>query len=114
LTPLFSFSRFLERCKELFPYKNKKDNLICDTEKMHSIVHAGADVMRWGDPENMSAEAPETGHKEWVKKQGGKTNQGPQVQLSMMKHTLRKEASELLGEAIEGADCRIMHILYCV
>ena len=81
---------------------------------MHSIVHGAADVMRWGDPENMSAEAPETGHKEWVKKQGGKTNQGPQVQLSMMKHTLRKEASELLGEAIEGATCSIMHILYYV
>jgi hypothetical protein len=66
--------------------------------------------MRWGDPENMSCETPETGHKEWVKKQGGKTNQGPQVQLSMMKHTLRKEASALLVEAIQGAAFS-MHIL---
>ena len=81
---------------------------------MHSIVHGAADVMRWGDPENMSAEAPETGHKEWVKKQGGKTNQGPQVQLSMLKHTLRKDASAMLCEAIEGTASHLMQILYGV
>ena len=44
---------------------------------MHSIKHAPNDVLRWGDTENMNVEGPENLHKEWVKAQGGKTNQGP-------------------------------------
>jgi hypothetical protein len=50
----------------------------------------------------MSCEAPETGHKDWVKKQGGKTIQGPAVALSMEQHMVRKEASVLLCEAFQG------------
>lgn len=70
---------------------------------MHSIKHAPNDVLRWGDLINMSCEPPETGHKLWVKQQGGKTNQGTAVQRSMMTHTLRKEASALCCEAIQGS-----------
>jgi hypothetical protein len=53
----------------------------------------------------MSCEAPETGHKDWVKKQGGKTNQGPAVALSMAQHMVRKEVSVLLFEAIHDILC---------
>ena len=63
--------------------------------------------MTLGDSINMSCEAPETGHKEWVKKQGAKTNQGPAISFSMAQlppqHTVRKEASALLCEAVQGA-----------
>ena len=74
-----------------------------ETEKNHSIKHAPNDIVKWGDSINMSCEAPETGHKEWVKKQGAKTNQGPAIAFSMALHTVRKEASVLLCEAVQGA-----------
>jgi len=103
----FVLNRFIRRCAQLFPYKNKLDNFICDTEKMHSIQHAPNDIARWGDTDNMDVEAAELAHKNWIKQQGGKTNQGPAVQKSMMIHTLRKEASALCCEAVQGASCII-------
>ena len=72
------------------------------TGKNHSIKHTPGDVARYCDAINISCEAPEEAHKDWVKKQGVCTNQGPEVQLSMMLHTLRKEASSLLCEAVQG------------
>ena len=74
-------------------------------EKNHSIVHGGGDIAKWGDLINMSCEAPETGHKFWIKEPGGCTNQGPAaaaLTVIMMNHALRKEASELLCEAVQG------------
>ena len=56
-------------------------------------------------------EAAELDHKNWTKHQGGKTNQGPAVQKSMMIHTLRKEASALCSEAVQGAS-RTTCIIY--
>jgi hypothetical protein len=53
----------------------------------------------------MSCDAPETSHKLWIKEQGDCTNQGPAAQLTMLNHTLRKEASELLCEAAQGVFC---------
>ena len=71
---------------------------------MHSIKHAPNDVLRWGDTENMNAEGPENLHKEFVKAQGGTTNQGPTLPKTLMTHCLRKEASAsaLLLEAVQG------------
>jgi len=94
--------RFLQRCKELFPYTNKKGNSIVETEKMHSIKHVPNDILRYGNTENLNVEGPENLHKEWVKGQGGKTNQGPTSHKTMMMHSLRKEASALLSEAVQG------------
>ena len=71
-------------------------------EKNHSLRHGGGDVAEWGDPINMSCDAPENAHKLWIKEQGDCTNQGPAAQLTMLNHTLRKEASELLCEAAQG------------
>jgi hypothetical protein len=94
--------RFLQRCKELFPYTNKRGFSIVETEKMHSIKHVPNDILRWGDTENMNVEGPENLHKAWVKGQGGKTNQGPTSHKTLMTHCLRKEASALLSEAVQG------------
>ncbi len=44
------------------------------TEKVHSVKHTPNDVARYCDYINTSAEAPEKGHKKWVKQQGLKTN----------------------------------------
>jgi hypothetical protein len=96
------FFRYLQKAPLVFPYSNARGNIM-ETEKNHSIKHAPNDIVKWGDSINMSCEAPETGHKDWVKKQGAKTNQGPAVALSMAQHTVRKEASALLCEAVQGA-----------
>ena len=88
-------SRYLQKAPVVFPYTNSRGNIM-ETEKNHSLKHAPNDIAKWGDSVNTSCEGPETGHKDWVKKQGGKTNQGPTVALSMAQHTMRKEASALL------------------
>ena len=70
---------------------------------MHSIKHAPNDIARYGDTENLNVEGPENLHKDWVKRQGGKTNQGSSSQKTMMVNSLRKEASALLCEAVQGS-----------
>jgi hypothetical protein len=74
------------------------------TEKNRSIKHGGGDKAKYGDPINMSCDDPEDGHKFWAKEPGGNTNQGPEAALSMMQHSLRKEASALrvLCEGVQG------------
>ena len=88
------FSRYLQKAPVVFPYTNSLGNIM-ETEKNHSLKHAPNDIVnnvKWADSINMSCEAPETGHKDWVKKQGGKTNQGPAVALCMVQHTVQKES----------------------
>ncbi len=101
------FCRFLDKCRTVFPFKNSKGYYIMATEKVHSVKHTPNDVTRYCDSINTSAEAPEKGHKKWVKQQGLKTNQGPEVSLTMMQHSLRKEGSALLCEAVQARidDC---------
>ena len=72
------------------------------TGKNHSIKHTPGDVGRYCDAINVSCDPPEDAHKIWVKKQAGGTNHGPQAQRCMMLRSLRKEASALLGEAVQG------------
>ena len=72
------------------------------TEKVHSVIHSPNDVARFCHYLNFCCEAPEKGHRMWVGQQGEKTNQGPEVQLTMMIHSLRKEASAVLCEAVQG------------
>jgi len=78
------------------------------TGKNHSIRHTPGDVARYCDAINISCDAPEEAHKLWVKEQGVCTNQGPQAQLSMMLHSLHKEASALLCEAVQGNVCVLL------
>jgi hypothetical protein len=72
------------------------------TEKVHSVFHSPNDVASYCHYLNSCCEAPEKGNKIWVGQQGEKTNQGPQVQLTMMMHSLSKETSALLCEAVQG------------
>ncbi len=72
-------------------------------EKNHSIKHGGEDVAKYADIINMICDAPEDGHKFWIKEPGGNTNQGPEATLTMMHNSLRKEASPLLCEGVQGS-----------
>ncbi len=72
-------------------------------EKNHSIKDGGGDIAKYADIINMSCEAPEDGHNFWIKEPGGNTNQGPEAAFTMMNHSLRKEASALLCEDVQGS-----------
>ncbi len=65
-------------------------------EKNQSIKHGERDVGKYGYIINMSCDVPEDGHTFCIKEPGGNTNQGPEAALTMMHHSLRKEASALL------------------
>ena len=84
----FGCLRYFEKCTAVFPYENCKGFNIMHNEKNRSIVHGGPDIARWADLINMSCEAPETGHKFWIKEPEGCTNQGPKAALTMMNHML--------------------------
>ena len=96
---------YLEQCEIVFPFINGNGNPIMATGKNHSIRHTPGDIVRYCDAINVSCDAPEEAHKLWVKEQGVCTNQGPQAQLGMMLHSLHKEASALLCEAVQGNVC---------
>ena len=110
MTYSFDLFRYQEQCLVVFPFKNKHDHPFMATGKNHSIRHIPTDVINYCDAINTSCEAPETAHKNWVKEQGVCTNQGPHVQLTMMKHSLRKEAAALLCEGVQGNTIHILHI----
>ena len=103
--------RYLEQCEIVFPFINGHGKPIMATGKNHSIRHTPGDVARYFDAINVSCDAPEEEHKLWVKEQGVCTNQGPQAQLSMMLHSLHKEASALLCKAVHGKVCVFLCIL---
>lgn len=88
----------------MFPYRNKLNRLIMDTEKVHSIKHCHVDVSNWANPINCCCDGPEGGHKTWVHQQGLKTNQGASSAKTLMIHSLNKEASQLLCDAMR---CRL-------
>jgi hypothetical protein len=75
-----------------------------DTEKVHSIKHCHVDVSNWANPINCCCDGPEGGHKTWVHQQGLKTNQGSSSAKTLMTHSLNKEASQLLCDAMR---CRL-------
>ena len=94
--------RLLDMFRTVFPYRNKTGRLIMDTEKVHSIIHCGIEICSVANPMNASCEAPEKAHTLWVKGQGGNTNQGPSAALTMMRHTVNKEASQMLCRAVQA------------
>ena len=90
--------------KTVFPYRNKINRLIMDTEKVHSIKHCHVDVTNFANPVNCCCDGPEGGHKTWVHEQGLRTNQGHTSAKTLMTHSLNKEASQLLCDAMR---CRL-------
>jgi hypothetical protein len=96
--------QFFEMCKQVFPYKNLKDCWIMGTDKVHFMIHAASEIMKWGSIINCSAEVVEEGHKRWVKEQGKNTNQGDGAAKTMMNNSLQKIASMELTQAIKGWD----------
>ncbi len=97
-------NRSLDLFKTVFPYKTGSSRLIMDTEKVHGIKHCHVDEKNWANPINCCCDGPEGGHKTWVHQQGIKTNQGASSAKTLMTHSLNKEASQLLCDAMQ---CRV-------
>jgi hypothetical protein len=93
-------TRLLDLFKTVSPYSNKLNRHIMDTEKVHSIQHCHVDVTIYANPLNCCCNGPEGGHKTWVHEQGLKTNQGSSSTKTLMTHSLNKEASQLLCDAV--------------
>ncbi len=98
------FFRLLQLFKTAFPYRNGLGRQIMDTEKVHFIKHCHVDVINYANPIHCCCDGPEGGHKTWVHEQGLKTNQGPSAAKTLMPHSLNKEASQLLCDAMQ---CRL-------
>ena len=96
--------RLLDLFRTVFPYRNKLNRHIMDTEKVHSIKHCHVDVTNYANPINCCCDGPEGGHKKWVHEQGLKTNQGSSSAKTLMTHSLNKEASQLMCDAVR---CRV-------
>ena len=96
--------QFVQMCSDAFPFsKGGKSNLlylIC--EKIHSVVHASAEIMRWGNLINCSGEAPEGTHKINVKGPGANLNHRETDGCTLLNHARRKAAAQALGVAIQG------------
>ena len=93
---------FFKQCISVFPFKNGSDFWIMCTDKIHFMIHAASEIMRWGSIINCSAEVVEDGHKTWVKGQGKNTNQGASSAKTMMNNSLKKIASMELSQAVKG------------
>ncbi len=96
--------RLLNQFKTVFSYTNKVCLLIMETEKVHSIKHCHVDVANYANPINCCCNGSEGGHKTWIHQQGLRTNQGVNSAQAMMTHSLNKEASQLLRDAMR---CRV-------
>ena len=97
--------KFVKMCADVFPFKKGRGAglpyMCC--EKIHSMVHSAAEIMRWGDLINCSGEAAEATHKINVKGPGSNVNNRETSGGTMMQHSIRKETASFLGAAIQGS-----------
>ncbi len=87
---------------EVFPHENLT-GLTSRTMKRITASSMVEEIAKYADIINMSCNAPEDGHIFWIKEPGGNRNQGPEATLTMMHHSLWKEASALLCEGVQGS-----------
>ena len=93
---------FVPKCADLFPFRKHGGMLYLACEKIHSMVHSAAEIMRWGSLINSSGEAAEGTHKINVKGPGADLNHRDGGGGTLLAHARRKETTRLLGAAIQG------------
>ena len=99
--------RFVQMCADVFPFCKAGNLLYLVCEKIHFVLHAATEIMRWGNLINCSGEAPEEAHKINVKGPGANTNHRGTDGYTMLNHARRKETARILGSAIQG------NAMYC-
>ena len=93
---------FVQKCADLFPFRKYGGMPYLACEKIHSIVHSAAEIMRWGNLINSSGEAAEGTHKINVTGPGANLNHRDGDGGTLLAHARRKETTRLLGAAIQG------------
>ena len=87
--------RFVQMCADLFPFRKRGGLLFLCCEKVHSVIHAAAEIMRWGNLINSSGEAAEGTHKNCdkinVKEPGSNINHRDSDGGTLLVHARRKE-----------------------
>ena len=91
-------------CASLLPFKKFRNLPYLYCEKIHSMVHGGSEIMRWGSLINCSGETAETVHKINVKGPGSNVNQRDSALGTLMTHARRKETARLMGSAVQGSN----------
>ena len=94
--------RFVQMCANLFPFRKHGGLLFLCCEKVHSVIHAASEIMRWGNLINSSGEAAEGTHKINVKGPGSNINHRDSDGGTLLVHARRKETIRMLGAAIQG------------
>jgi hypothetical protein len=94
--------RFVQMCADLFPFRKYGGMLYLACEKIHSILHSAAEIMRWGNLINCSGEAAEGTHKINVKGPGVNLNHRDSDGGTLLAHARRKETVRSLAAAIQG------------
>ena len=94
--------RFVQMCADLFPFRKCGGLLYLVCEKIHSVLHSAAEIMRWGNLINSSGEAAEGTHKINVKGPGVNLNHRDTDGGTLLAHARRKETVRMLGSAIQG------------
>ena len=96
--------RFVQMCADVFPFAKggTRGLLYLACEKIHSIVHAATEILRWGNLINCSGEAAEGTHKINVKGPGANLNHRESDGCTLLNHARRKATVKALGVAIQG------------
>ncbi len=71
-------------------------------EKVHSVLHAASEIMRWGDLINTSGKASEQSHKINVKGPGKNLNHCNSHGQTLLNHARKTLCERIMGSAIQG------------
>ena len=93
---------FVELCAVVFCVHKCGNLLYLCCEKVHSVLHAPSEIMRWGDLINTSGEAPEQSHKINVKAPGKNLNHRSSDGKTLLNHARRKLCARMMASAIQG------------
>ncbi len=105
--------RFVQMCADLFPFRKAGGLLFLCCEKIHSVLHSAAEIMRWGNLINSSGEAAEGTHKINVKGPGVNLNHRNSDGYTLLAHARRKETVRILGSSIQGI-CMKYYDVICI
>jgi hypothetical protein len=94
--------RVVQMCGDLFPFRKAWNLLYLVCEKTHSVLHSAEEILRWGSLINSSGEAAEGTYKINVTGSGVNLNHRDTDGGALLAHARRKEATRMLGSAIQG------------
>ena len=93
---------FVQLCAVVFCVHKCGNLLYLCCEKVHSILHAPSEILRWGDLINTNGEAPVQSHKINVQAPGKTLNHHSNDGKTLLSHARRKLCARMMASAIQG------------